>query len=125
VQSIVTLMRGVRPVTCTLNIDDRLAAGMTGRERLHLLQITREAVSNSVRHGQAKHLNIRFEQEAEGIVLEVRDDGVGLDNVPSADGGRGLANVSARAKELGGELELRTEPAGGLTLRVVIPVRVS
>ncbi|MEO5958339.1 MAG: CHASE4 domain-containing protein, partial [Opitutaceae bacterium] len=99
VQSIVTLMQGVRPLTSTLQIDDEPATALTGRQRLHLLQITREAVSNSVRHGQAQHILIRLTRgAASGVVLEITDDGIGLESAPKLDGGRGLANFAARAR---------------------------
>jgi len=121
VQSVVTLMQGVRRAAVTLQIDDKLAAALAGRQRLHLLQITREAVSNSVRHGRANRLIIRLEREPVGVVLEISDDGIGLEGAPTWDEGRGLANFAARARELGGELQVTSVPEGGLRIRVVIP----
>lgn len=121
-QSIVTLMQGVRRVAVTLQVDDALAAALTEYQRQHLLQITREAVSNSVRHGQAKSLLIRLELEPAGAVMEITDDGIGLEGgAPGLDGGRGLANLAARARELGSELLVSPAPGGGLRIRLVVP----
>lgn len=123
-QSIVTLMRGVGPLTGTLELDDDLAAGLTRAQRLHLLQVTREAVSNSVRHGKARHVRIQLRREQAGVVLEIEDDGIGLPEA-SSEGGRGLANLAARAGELGGTLHLSPRAEGGVGLRLVFPFLAS
>jgi signal transduction histidine kinase len=122
VQSIVTLMQGVRPIASTLRVDDELAKRFTGSQRLHLLQITREALSNSVRHGQARHVLLRLEREGAGAILEITDDGVGIERAKTFDGGHGLTNLSARARELGGELQMESAPNGGLRIRLAIPI---
>ncbi|MES2695274.1 MAG: CHASE4 domain-containing protein [Verrucomicrobiota bacterium] len=125
-QSIVALMQGVRPVASTLLIDDKLAASLTDAQRLHILHVTREAISNSVRHGQARHIHIRFQREAAGMLLEISDDGSGLDPEPTREGGRGLVNLSARARELGGTLTVGTSPGGGgVRITLVIPARAA
>ena len=123
VRSIVTLMQGIRPVRSALHIDEKLGASLTSGERLHLLQITREAVSNSVRHGQSQHLSIRLERRGEQAALEISDDGIGLERTPSLDGGRGLTNFAARASELGGELQVSSAPGGGLRILLAFPKR--
>lgn len=121
VEAIATLMRGVRNCTVELDIDDDTAASLDSGQRLHLLQVTREAVSNSVRHGQANVITIRLGRESGKRVLEVVDDGVGLDGAATTEGGRGLINLAARARELGGELSVRPGETSGVRLRIVFP----
>ena len=53
------------------------------------------------------------------IVLEVRDDGTGLD--PDALMGNGLRNLRHRAKNLGGTCEFTEPPGGGLNVRWSVP----
>lgn len=122
IQSIVTLMQGVRPLACAVELDDALALKLSGSERLHLLHIVREAVSNSVRHSQSRQLRIALRAEAGGAVLEITDDGAGLDPLTQGERGRGLGNLSARALELGGSFELDSKPGKGLRVRVAFPV---
>lgn len=124
IQSIVTLMQGVRPLACTLELDDALALKLRGSERLHLLHIVREAVSNSVRHSQSRHLRIALRPETGSAVLEITDDGAGLDPLTQGEGerGRGLGNLSARAQELGGTFQLDSKPGVGLRVRVAFPM---
>ncbi len=121
VQSIVALMQGVRPLACALDLDEPLAAKLRGSERLHLLQIVREAISNCVRHSEARELQISLRAEAEGAVLQITDDGAGLDPLVPGERGHGLANLAARARELGGTFQLESQPGQGLQVRVVFP----
>jgi PAS domain S-box-containing protein len=78
----------------------------------HLYRIAQEAVSNAVRHGRAKHVEIDLSARKEGIVLTVDDDGVGLP--PDRDGGgMGLRIMDHRAKAIGGRLYIGPRDQGG------------
>jgi signal transduction histidine kinase len=91
--------------------------------RAELLQIAREALSNVARHARASSVEIRLCGDAGGLELSVRDNGRGFD--PSAqlpDGHLGLANMAARAGDLGGRLEVRTKPGGGTDIIVRVPL---
>ncbi len=121
VQSIASLMQGVRDFEMRLEIDDDVGASLNASQRLHLLQITREAVSNSVRHGRANRVKVKLAKEGTGRVLEVVDDGVGIGASSSPAGGRGLLNLAARARELGGELRMNAGEGGGVCVRVEMP----
>jgi LytS/YehU family sensor histidine kinase len=93
-------------------------------------------VENALRHGIAKRpeaglLEIGSRREGDRIVIWVRDDGPGLGETASTDGGGvGLTNVRARLAALYGEgAELRVEslPAdagGGARATIALPWRV-
>jgi signal transduction histidine kinase len=121
VQSIASLMQGVRTFEMRLEIDDEVGGTLNASQRLHLLQITREAVSNSVRHGRADNVTVRLAREGVRRVLEIVDDGVGIEESPTSAGGRGLLNLSARARELGGELRMLAGKSGGVRVRLEMP----
>jgi signal transduction histidine kinase len=90
--------------------------------RTELLQIIREAVSNALRHGDARHLELRLEPQGEAAVrLVLRDDGVGFD--PQAvTRGHGLDNLAARARSLGATLTIDSAPGHGTTITLVAPL---
>ena len=44
----------------------------------HLYRIAQEAITNAVRHGKARHINLRLDSTPDEIVLTVIDDGIGL-----------------------------------------------
>ena len=57
-----------------------------------------------------------------GAVLEVIDNGKGFDPAEAEGKGQGLGNLRARAAQLGGELEIESEPGRGTWLRIRIPL---
>ena len=82
----------------------------------------REALTNAAKHAHAHRVDVMLQVDHGDIVLAVTDDGVGV----SADGsGRrsGVANISARAQELGGSCLLeRVSASGGTRMTWRIPI---
>ncbi|MGD2101105.1 MAG: PAS domain S-box protein [Acidimicrobiia bacterium] len=84
----------------------------------HLLATLREALSNVARHSEADEVEVHVLAGPE-VKLVVHDDGTGLpDVVPE---GRGLSNMAARARELGGEMSVVEPPEGGLRIEWTVP----
>lgn len=91
-------------------------------------QIVREAVANAVRHGGATRVEIRGRVDADGIGLDIADNGAGLAR-------RGRFDIGRMAREAIGPKSLRTRVAGlggaltadsradGLTLAIDLPMR--
>lgn len=78
----------------------------------HLYRIAQEAVSNALKHGQARHLEIGLAAEANRIFLAVKDDGSGIPDPPPRTGA-GLRIMQYRAGMIGGSLVVqRGQPAG-------------
>ncbi len=77
----------------------------------HTIQALREILSNTVRHSEATHVQVELRGEGEFLVLRVRDDGVGFDQVVGF--GRGLRNLASRAKDLGGECVVESSAGNG------------
>jgi signal transduction histidine kinase len=79
----------------------------------HLLAALREGLSNAARHAAATVVEVTVAVRDDEVVLDVVDDGVGM-----GAGGRrsGLANLEARATQLGGSLSLTQAPSGGTRL---------
>lgn len=98
-----------------------------------LLRIAGEALFNAVVHANATRAVLRLTYGPESVLLSVADDGDGdparirvmlrLAAGSDLDGRhRGLANMQARAHELGGRLEVRRARIGGVRVAVRIPV---
>ncbi|WP_137931270.1 sensor histidine kinase [Mesorhizobium comanense] len=106
-----------------------LSAEMT----LDVLRIIQECIANSVRHGQAKVVTLKLEcpdevppRDGQGAAVPpfevlVIDDGIGIGNAAAATkgGGRGLANIKARADAIGATFTLRSD-ASGTTARLAL-----
>jgi signal transduction histidine kinase len=90
-------------------------------QRESIVRIVREAVTNAVRHGGARHIEIRFGTGG-GSTLRISDDGTGFDVVKAAKTGRfGLVSMQERAKEVGGYLQVHSAPGEGTTVEVMWP----
>ncbi len=87
-----------------------------------VLNITREALNNVLRHAQAKQVKVTLGQVADGYFVSVEDDGVGFDPAQSAPRGHfGLHIMRARAAHIGGELCIDSAPGAGTRLTLTFP----
>jgi signal transduction histidine kinase len=82
-------------------------------------RIVQEALSNVVRHAQARTCQIQL-RLAEALYLEIDDDGMGLPSARQA--GVGLTSMRERAEELGGMCLVEALPAGGTRVRARLPL---
>lgn len=96
-----------------VDVDDSIDADPDQKHAL--LRITKEAVSNAVRHGHAERLGLELSRAGDLRRLAVHDDGTGFDvpSVTCAGAGYGLISMRDRACALPGSLEIRSEPGGG------------
>lgn len=89
-------------------------------QALHLLRIVREALSNALRHGAAHRVRIRVAHSADQLVLDVTDDGPGVQASPPE--GRGSDNMRQRAAELHGSLAWDAGTPGGTKVLLRLPL---
>lgn len=86
-------------------------------------KIAKEGVANVVRHAEASQLHLRLAPERSGLVLEIRDDGVGFETGGNANGRYGLRGMQERATAIGGRLTVASQPGQGTTLRLEVDSR--
>ncbi len=88
-----------------------------------LFRIVQEALTNVVKHADAKHAWIRLWRNAGIVHLEVEDDGIGFytQNQFSQGGSWGLLGMEERASLLGGEFDLESDPGNGTRISVKVP----
>jgi signal transduction histidine kinase len=91
---------------------------------IHVYRIAQEALSNVGRHSGSAEVWVRLKCVGDGLELEVEDRGKGTsidDAVNGTNRGMGLVSMRERAELLGGELQLRRPPQGGLAVHLTIP----
>jgi two-component system sensor histidine kinase UhpB len=101
------------------NIDSDLPA-LSPEEELVVYRIAQESLTNVVRHAEASEAVLELERTAGGIGLGVRDNGRGLARRWSA--GKGIRGMRERAFLIGAELSIRSPPAGGVEVRLILPI---
>lgn len=91
----------------------------------NVLRIGQEAMTNVVKHAQARHVQVTLAFLPQALRLRVQDDGRGFvsPQIPApSDDHFGLLGMAERAKRLGGALTIESEPGHGTTIHVDIPL---
>ncbi len=81
-------------------------------------RICQEAITNVVRHAQAKSCKVALELDG-NLNLEISDDGIGLPSTYRP--GIGLGSMRKRAVELGGQFRIDSKPNGGTIVVARLP----
>jgi two-component system sensor histidine kinase UhpB len=97
-------------------------SGIPGDVALCLYRVTQEALNNVIRHSGARHVEVMLRREEARLVLQVSDDGHGIDASPAQGTRLGLHSAAERVASVGGLLTVESTPGAGTTLRVAIPL---
>jgi signal transduction histidine kinase len=89
-----------------------------------LFRIAQEAVTNAVRHGRPRHIDITVSYDERQVALTIADDGCGFDadaqtGAPRDHDHFGLATMRERAEQVGGGLRIESTPGAGTTVHAV------
>jgi signal transduction histidine kinase len=82
-------------------------------------RIVVEAVTNTIRHADARHCRVSLARDRETLVIRITDDGRGIGPGPVGVGTRAMYE---RAAEVGGELLVAASPDGGTVVTASLPV---
>jgi signal transduction histidine kinase len=120
---------GLVPALRRLGATVREASGLDvqvearlGSERLStevetaLYRIVQEALTNVVKHADARHVSVVLSRKNTGVTVMIEDDGRGFDRVASRGEGLGLLGMQERVRLLDGALHVDSQPGSGTTL---------
>lgn len=88
--------------------------------RQAVFRVAQEALANVARHARARTVSVGLDTSRSELVLTVRDDGVGFEPGAPASG-MGMANIAARAAEVGGSVDVASAPDHGTVIRFAVP----
>jgi two-component system NarL family sensor kinase len=113
---------GNTTVNWSLECHSRLT-GIPEEMAVAAFRITQEAVTNILRHAEAKNLLVRLQRQPQGLTLLISDDGLGFAPAtdPGREGQRGMAGMSERIDQLGGTLTVTSEPGKGTQIEALFP----
>jgi signal transduction histidine kinase len=117
---------GVAGIRYRLEVPPELpAAEIQPEVRHNVFLAAKEAVTNIVRHAQARSGWIRLRLEPGRFVFEIADDGRGLAGMDEkrAATRNGLRNMRKRMEDIGGEFAMMAAPEGGLLIRLSAPLQ--
>jgi signal transduction histidine kinase len=85
----------------------------------HVVAVVHEALSNVVRHAQARQVKVQARRSDGRLIVTIQDDGSGLPR--EVEAGFGLRNMRDRARLLGGQLDVTGAKGKGTTVKLDIP----
>ena len=89
-----------------------------------VFRVVQEALSNVVRHANARHAEVRLEQREDWLRVQIIDDGIGTypgdQRKPRSFG---LIGIRERVRALGGTFSMRSEPNQGTSITFAVPTR--
>ncbi len=92
-----------------------------------LLRIVQESLANVYRHASASHVTVKLSQVGQRLHIVIADDGKGIQSDRPSDERRelslgvGIPGMKARARRLGGKIDIRSR-SGGAVVHAVVPI---
>jgi signal transduction histidine kinase len=92
------------------------------RAAIALFRVAQEALTNVLKHSNARNVQVRLDATPSHLLLCVADDGDGISSGATASASsHGLAGMRHRMSALGGTLSVGTTPRGGTEIRAIVP----
>lgn len=108
------------------HLESEIIAEPTREIRILVYRIAQEALSNVRKHAQARHVAVRLQDADGGLLVQIRDDGVGYfpaDSEMPLPGHLGLVSMRERAEMLGGWFRIQGSPGAGTTVEFWVPTQ--
>jgi len=111
-----------------LNIDVQIQgtpAPLGDAAEENLLRICQEAITNVLRHARAINAEISLCYESQGVVLSIKDDGIGIPEEAAGNtDGFGMTSMKARAGRIGGTLSIGSRHPQGTEITISMPISI-
>jgi signal transduction histidine kinase len=113
--------------SCSVDVDVGLGDERLGQEVSTVaFRLVQEALTNVIRHAQARHVSIRVARRGEFLQVLVADDGRGFDPdaTPREPGhaGAGVSGMRERVQLFGGRFSIASAPGEGVQVRAQLPL---
>lgn len=105
-----------------LRVPRRFDTGLPALDReteLVLYRVAQESLTNAARHADARRVEVGLRRAGEAVVLEITDDGRGIE---TAREGAGIRGMRERALLAGATLDITSAPGAGTRIRLTTPV---
>ncbi|WP_417659936.1 sensor histidine kinase [Pseudidiomarina sp.] len=110
----------LEPTNARLTINYDLSIEPPNAVNLLLFRIAQETFVNIVKHAQASQVDLAIYETSQGIVLKIKDDGIGFD-VESIACGIGLQSLKDRALACGATLDIKSKSNCGCEVSLLLP----
>lgn len=119
--SIEPALRSLADGIASLDVSVRVREGepIPPEHAVIIMRCVQEAITNCLRHSDARSLDVLIDADARGIRVAITDDGNGSADVTR---GNGLTGMAERFEGVGGVLEVRSDAGAGFRIIGSIPV---
>jgi signal transduction histidine kinase len=118
IEQIVDTAMAETDLVIDLDIGDVDASPLGQAPKIALVHAVREAIINVRKHANATHVVVELRCAPQGVVVSIRDDGVGA----RAPEGLGLVTTRERLEALGGRLKVTSTRGRGTVFRATVPI---
>lgn len=114
------------PVSVSFQVDMRAPTRIPPNVQVNILRLAQEAVTNAIKHSDAKAIEVILKHADGTVELGVKNDGQNADGseapLKTPAGHFGIIGMRERCEKLGGIFEFHPQPGGGASVRAQIPV---
>lgn len=108
-------------IELAIKIDAEIDGLLSLESKETLFRVAQEALANITRHSSAKHADLLIENDSDGVMMVIKDDGCGFDtNVQHT--GVGLRSMRERIREIGGVFTIESARGQGANIIINLPV---
>lgn len=100
------------------------ASKLSLEQRRNLYLIFREALNNAVKYAESSQIDLILNLKSRFLKMEISDNGKGFDPA-TIKRGNGLNNLEKRAKEIGGQIEIKSQPGKGTCINLMMVLKKS
>jgi signal transduction histidine kinase len=105
-----------------LEIDLPAGTRLPAKLETAIFRVTQEALTNVVKHAEAETVRITLAWRERSVALAIEDDGRGIPEARTRDGGFGLVGMRERVASLNGSLDIASTRGSGTRIAVEIPL---
>lgn len=98
----------------------RIGVALNENQSVTVFRIIQESLNNVSKHARASRVEIRFSRQGDSLLLEIRDNGIGLDQARK-EHSFGLLGIKERAMMIGGNATIEGAPGEGTLVTLRIP----
>ncbi len=118
IASLITIVQEGSGMEIETQLEKMDSSIMSEQLKLTIYRILQEQMNNILKYAKASNVQLKIEQQADRIVMQIADDGIGFD-VNQKTGGVGLMNIRTRASLVNGVVAIKSSPGNGCELTVV------
>jgi PAS domain S-box-containing protein len=120
-ENLVSHLRRTFDITCDF-VCETAVPPLDANVVTQLYKITQEAVTNAIKHGKSREVEIRLSNGGDSLALSIRNAGLPFPAVVDANAGIGLRIMSYRAHLIGATFEIKPGEVEGAVVNCTVPI---